>query len=231
LFDLIKFEWKKNKLGSYVKGAIIANVIMLVLLLVIHFGIKYGDNAIAFSNYLFVIQSINSMVRAVFIVFAAALSITIILEEYRNKTIFLLFLYPIDRRKLMQAKIMLIGIFTFIATLVSNLALIGSFYILDNLFHMVPGRFTASLISTYFIELPINALATVGIGLIPLFFGMKKKSTVTTVCTSVICALIFTSTFGDFSLGKTLLAPILFGAGGVLLSYFMIRNITKEDVL
>lgn len=29
-------------------------------------------------------------------------------------------------------------------------------------------------IGTYFIELPFNALATAGAGLIPLFFGMKK---------------------------------------------------------
>ncbi|MGV2644578.1 ABC transporter permease subunit, partial [Clostridium perfringens] len=59
--------------------------------------------------------------RAVFIVFASVLLSRFIIEEYKNKTISLLFTYPVERKKLIMAKMLLALALTFGAMLISTL--------------------------------------------------------------------------------------------------------------
>ena len=94
-----------------------------------------------------------------------------IVEEYRNKTINLLFTYPVQRGKLIAVKIILIcGVML--------------------LFHVLSGvfQFTClSVVSKYFpfvtvspanlMTQAVTALSSVLLGLLPLYIGMIKKST------------------------------------------------------
>ncbi|MDI3410257.1 ABC transporter permease subunit [Bacillus sonorensis] len=50
---------------------------------------------------------LGTFVRSVFIVFAGVLIAKLIIGEYKNRTITVMFTYPVSRKKLMAAKLLL----------------------------------------------------------------------------------------------------------------------------
>ena len=63
----------------------------------------------------------SSIVRATFIIFGAVLIAKLIIDEYKNKTILLMFSYPINRKKIMISKLAITAILTFITVILSNI--------------------------------------------------------------------------------------------------------------
>ena len=68
----MKLEMVKFKISEYLKGVIIANLIILGILFIIIFGSK-ADMEIPFSNYEDAVLIIGTMVKATFSIFAAVL--------------------------------------------------------------------------------------------------------------------------------------------------------------
>ena len=151
------------------------------------------------------------------IVWEAVLISAFIVEEYRSKTINLLFTYPVQRGKLIAVKIILIcGIML--------------------LFHGLSGIFQyacLSFISQYFpfvttspanlMTQAITALSAVLLGLLPLYIGMIKKSTIATIVSSFALAAIVSNSQGSSAgLMSIPIAAIVFGMIGALpLSYLL----------
>lgn len=82
LFHLIKLELRKHKLGWFIKGAIIANIVILGLLCMITFEqIMEGEESFqSFADYSMVA---GTMVRGVFVVFASVLISKVIIDEFK----------------------------------------------------------------------------------------------------------------------------------------------------
>lgn len=124
MLHLLKLEMKKCNLGWYVKGAMIANImITAVVCCVIFIAQKEGDMPI--STYEDVNVLIGASVRATFIVFASVLMAKLVVEEYKNRTILLMFTYPVSRKKLIASKLTLIAFLTFLTTMISNIVVAG----------------------------------------------------------------------------------------------------------
>nr|MDH3155734.1 ABC transporter permease [Bacillus licheniformis] len=58
-----------------------------------------------------------------FIVFAGVLIAKLVIGEYKNRTITVMFTYPVSRKKLMATKLPLTGGLTFLTMIVSELIL------------------------------------------------------------------------------------------------------------
>ena len=80
----------------------------------------------------------------------------------------------------------------------------------------------------------INAFMISGISLIPLFFGMRKKSTPTTITSAVIIGMLISSNFGSgngqVSMFNFIAIPIVLCLLGIFISYLSYRKIDKIDV-
>lgn len=80
----------------------------------------------------------------------------------------------------------------------------------------------------------INAFMISGISLIPLFFGMRKKSTPTTITSAVIIGMMMNSNVGSgngqVSMFDFIAIPIVFCLLGIFISYLSYRKIDKIDV-
>lgn len=80
----------------------------------------------------------------------------------------------------------------------------------------------------------ISAFMISGISLIPLFFGMRKKSTPTTITSAVIIGMLISSNFGpgngQVSLFNFIAIPIVLCLLGIFISYLSYRKIDKIDV-
>jgi ABC-type transport system involved in multi-copper enzyme maturation permease subunit len=227
---LISLEIKKYKLFSYLKGVAIANIAIMGMLVLVYFGEK-SEGITAYENYEMAFAVISSIIRPVFIIFAAVLISRIIIDEYRSNSISLMFTYPINRKKIIIAKLAIVASFTFLTIVLSNLLIGSVFYLVDSYFHFVPESLTAKVVTNSLVTLVLEAVAAAGMALIPLYFGMRRKSTVAPIVSAIVMVSLINSTVnGGASLVSFIAIPIGLGIIGCGIAYFSFRNIEKVDV-
>ncbi|MED0967279.1 ABC transporter permease [Bacillus paramycoides] len=229
MLQLMKLEMKKFKLGWYVKGAIIANIAILALLISVGYVAQIeGDPEIRDPQAILLMASTS--VRGTFIIFGGVLIAKLIIDEYKNKTILLMFSYPINRKKMMVSKLAITAILTFITVILSNIFVVGIFFGIDSYFSILPNSFTVDQLIQEGINLVPLAIATAGISLIPLYFGMRKHSVPTTIVSSIIVVVIAINNQPMFSIATFLPLQLAFAAIGITIAYYGIKNIEREDV-
>lgn len=226
---LISLEIKKYKLYGYWKGIAIANLAIMGLLCSIYFAGK-GDGEIPFISYELVFIDFGSIIRATFTIFAATLIAKLVIDEYKNNSISLMFMYPIKRKQIMAAKLIIVAGFTFFTICASSLLIGSVFYLADSIFHFVPQALTAEVLRNGIIDMLLGAIASAGIALIPMYFGMLKKSVPATIVSSIILVSLSGSTNNGVSAFTYIAIPLVLAAIGCLIAYFSIRNIEKVDV-
>ncbi|WP_144612313.1 ABC transporter permease [Bacillus cereus] len=229
MLRLMKLEMKKFKLGWYVRGAIIANIAILALLISMSIISQIeGDPEIRDPQM--ILLAASTLVRATFIIFGSVLIARLIISEYKNKTILLMFSYPINRKKMMVSKLAITAILTFITVILSNILVVGVFFGIDTYFSILPNSFTVDQLTREGINLVPLAIATAGISLIPLYFGMRKRSVPTTIVSSLIVVSIAINNNPMFSTATFLPLQLALAAIGVVIAYYGIKNIEKEDI-
>ncbi|ALL20938.1 ABC transporter permease [Bacillus tropicus] len=229
MLHLMKLELKKFKLGWYVKRAIIANIVILALMIFVSIIAQVEGDA-EIRNPETILLMASTIVRATFIVFGSVLIARLIIGEYKNKTILLMFSYPINRKKMMASKLAIAAIVTFITVIVSNILVVGIFFGIDSYFSILPNSFTVDQLMQEGIKLVPLAIATAGMSLIPLYFGMRKRSVPTTIVSSLIVVSIAMNSNPEFPAATFLPLQLALAAIGVVIAYYGIKNIEKEDI-
>lgn len=229
MLKLIQLEIKKQKLGWYVRGAVIAIIIVSFFMWLMPYAEDEGK--IAFASYAEALSMAGLIVRAVFTVFASVLLSRFIIDEYRNKTVSVMFTYPVERKKLIMAKLLLILSLTFITMFVGTFVVVLAFLAINSNFHFLPGKPDGSVLLHTGIQLFIQTLSSAGISLIPLYFGMRKKSVSATIVSSVIIIVLLSANSPGYSLSSNVIIPLIFGVIGFAIAYLSLRNIDKTDIV
>ncbi len=227
MIKLIKIELEKFNFKKYIKSAIVANIIILGILTFITYSIK-ALRIDVISDYPTVFTMIDSLVRATFMIFSSVLISNIIIKELRNKEMITLFPYPIDRRKTITAKIIIVIMFTFLTIMLSNIFLEISFYFLDKVFNIVPNKLNIITINT--LTIFMYAITSSLMNLISMYLGILKKSTFVTILTSIVLVFIVCSDNNGFSLNSIIAIPLSLAALGILCAYLSIKHIENLDV-
>lgn len=227
VLKLLHLEIRKCKIGGFIRGAIIANVILLGFLFLTSVDFTKADG-FAFHDYQEVFSVIGLLVRGTFIVFAAVLLSRFVISEFKNQAITVLFMYPINRKKMMVAKILIVVIFTFFAIITGNLFIGIGFYLLNAKFHFVSELLTTSLVVNNSMKMVMNALAASSICLIPLSVGMRRYSIQTTIVSSLPIAAIVSA--NDGALNEIIAVPLTLAFIGAFIAYLTIRNVEKKDI-
>lgn len=106
MFKLIRLEWKKNNVGKYIRNAVImAALICLFIFALCYLGIANdpetgvpdaapGNSAVS--------PSIELFTSMAFLIFTGVMLSACIVNAYKNKTMNLMFLYPIKRQKILS---------------------------------------------------------------------------------------------------------------------------------
>ncbi|WP_410983492.1 ABC transporter permease [Bacillus cereus] len=230
MLQLIKLEMKKCKLGWYIKGAIIANIVMVAMLFFVSY-VSQIEGDVELGNPQGILLMASAMVRGTFIVFAGVLIAKLVIEEYKNKTILLMFSYPISRKKIIASKLLITATLTFVTVLLSNIFVIGIFFALNSYMLVIPNTITVAELIQEGIKVIPFAIAAAGTCLIPLYFGMRKYSVPTTVVSSLLVVMIACQSQPEFSLATFLPLQLALSAIGIMIAYYGIRNIEKEDAL
>ncbi|WP_026693104.1 ABC transporter permease [Peribacillus kribbensis] len=221
---LIMLEIKKFQLQKYWKNVMIANMVAFVLLISMNFTEeKFADYQTAFA-------AVSVLVRAIFTIFTAVIISKLIIDEYRSGSIALMFMYPIQRKKIILSKLIIVAGFAFSSIFLSTIFVDGFYYLANSLLHLVPGQLTAEVIATSARDALVIAAVSAGISLIPLYFGMRKKSVPATIVTAVILVSLTSSTMGEQTAFSFMAIPTVLAIVGFAAAWLSFRNIEKADI-
>lgn len=228
---LIKLELKKNKIGWFIKGIILANFIILGLLCMIP-EIEKIEGEETFKNFTDYFMISGGVVRGTLVVFAAVLISKVIIDEFKNRTTLIMFSYPVNRKKILGAKLILIFTLTLVMMVISNLFVITGLIGINQIFHLTSALSLS--VTDYFAgifnQLMFN-LAGAGAALVPLYFGMRKFSTPATIISSLLIVMVTTSSIGsDFSLASIIYIPIALAFIALGIVVLAVRNIDRIDL-
>ncbi len=223
MYRLIKLEFAKLKWAGWIRNILIANTIIALWVIT-----SIPNEEIY--TYVIALSSVGGYVRITFIVFSAVFMARIVIDEYRNKTITVLFTYPIPRQTLLTAKLITVCCLTFWLVLLSNVFATTVFLIFDHYQHFIPEALTIRIVVDEVIRMIIWAIAFMGLSLIPFFVGMLRKSVPATIVTSFLVSIGFSgvSLSNNWLMGSCLAAAIV--AIGILLAYLAIRKIEYQDL-
>ncbi|MGH4141160.1 ABC transporter permease [Clostridium sp.] len=230
MLKLIKLEMLKFKISGYVKQVIIANLVILGFLFIVVYGSK-TDMEIPFRNYGDVVLFTGTFVRAVFSIFAAVIISRIIIGEYKSKTINILFTYPINRKKIMAAKLAVVVIFAFTSMVLSSIFLNFILFILNTFINFIPGSLTQDVLVKSLINIVVNSAAFSFVCLIPVYVGMWKKSRSATIVTAVILVSLLNSGSNGNTLATNTIMPLILAIIGAIVAYLSIKDVEKVDVV
>lgn len=234
MLKLIKLEWKKNNIGKYIRNALIlAGCLCLFIFALAFLGIANdpdgtldaaeGMNAISAPIELFTSMS--------FLIFTSVMLSSFIVSAYKNKTMNLMFSYPIKRQKILASQMLAVWLFNFAALVLTKLAVYlcifagskcmpSSFFIDFNIGDL-----------SFYLQLILKSGVIVSMSFIALFIGMIKKSSKTTIVTSFLLIFLTQANVGDFSMAGNALFPVVLTALSFLFAFLSIYNSERKDLL
>lgn len=114
----MKLEIKKYKLTKYIKGIFIATVCIIAFITVSLID-SMTDPKQTKDTYDSIIRMLNLLVTGTFVIFSSVLTAKYIIGEYKDRTILLMFTYPIKREKIILTKLAMVCSFTGISIAIS----------------------------------------------------------------------------------------------------------------
>ena len=233
MLNLIKLEWDKHRIDLYFKSFFFCVICIYGFVLLISLDAKNDiDGPMrSFQEFMFLVYILTNIT---FIIFGSIILSRLIISEFRTKTMQVMFTYPIKRKKLLLAKLALTYLFTAGSLFTSIWLMQIMTYFLQPSLGLFEGTVTLQDLVATFPKTLTNAFMMGAIALIPLFFGMRKKSTATTITSATIISFLINGTFsngGDtFSLADSIVIPVLSAILGIGIAYVSFRNIDVKDV-
>lgn len=233
MLKLIRLEWKKNKIGTYIRNAIILAMLLGLFVFALAFwGIANdpdgtldaapGKNTIS--------SPIELFTSMTFLVFTSVMSASFIVSAYKNKTMNIMFSYPIKRQKILASQMLAVWSFNFAALVLTKLAIYLCVFI--------GARFMQSsfLIDfdmgslSFYIQLILKSSVIVSMSFIALFVGMAMKSSKATIVASFLLIFLTQANVGDFTLADNAIFPVILTLLSLGFAVSSIHNAENKDL-
>lgn len=235
MLKLIKLEWKKNNIGKYIRNAIIlAAILCLFVFAFDYLGIANDpdtgvpDTAPGFNGISSTIELFTSMS---FLVFTSVMLASFIVSAYKNKTMMLMFSYPIKRQKILVSQMLAVWIFNFVALVLTKLLLYGCILFFSRL--MVSSFLLdfdmASL--GFYIQLIVESVVIVSMSFIALFIGMAMKSSKATIISSFLLITLTQANVGDITMAHSAVFPAILTVISLIFAFLAICKAETKDLI
>ena len=183
---------------------------------------QWGNWAIATSLFS------SLFTKAAFLIFESYLLSTIIIDEFKRRTIFQLFTYPASKIKLLWGKVLTVILISFIAHFTAHL-------VIQLLIKLVAVLTESNYIpvSNQMIDLAGITFGTVLIGILPFVLGMIRHSIAITMLTGLgLAALLSNVSPGSLSnnIADNLFFLIFASFISLMIVSFSIYTISKSDI-
>lgn len=228
MINLIKIEFKKNKMKYDILGAVLGNIAIFLLSTITAFLVDirgFSDNSTIFYH----IDQIVQLTAVVFIIYGTILLGELIVDEFKEGTCRRLFLYSYSREKIILAKILTIILFvtlSIILTLFIQLIVfvesnkIFGFYKYLNYSHILNNP-TAYI---------LGLIAAIGFVLSAAIVAYKSRSTIITLLITIfLSGKIYSTGYLTSKDNSMVYSLLILGIGIFSLIYIMI-DIKNIDV-
>lgn len=118
MLKLIQLEWKKNNIRKYICNAVILTVLLCLFIFALAFlGIADDPDGtlVAAPGMENISAPIELFTGMAWLIFTGVMLASFIVSAYKNKTMNLMFTYPIKRRKILASQMAAVWIFNFTA--------------------------------------------------------------------------------------------------------------------
>ena len=234
MLKLVRLEWKKNNIGKYIKGVIIMAALLGLFVFALAFlGIANDpDGTLDAAPGTDVISApIELFTSMAFLIYTSVMLASFIVSAYKNKTMNLMFSYPIKRQKILASQMIAVWTFNFVALILTKLAIymcvffgakfMQSSFVVD---------FSIGSLSFY-IQLILKSGVIVSMSFIALFVGMALKSSKATIVTSFLLIFLTQANIGDFTMAGNAVFPIILTAISLLFAALSIINVESKDLM
>lgn len=212
MLKLIRLEWRKNKIGKYIRGAVfMAAALGLFLFALAFFGIADDPDGTldAAPGAEMISSAIELFTSIAFLIYTSVMLASFIISSYKNKTMNIMFSYPVRRQKILASQMAAVWIFNFAALILTKLVIYLSIFAGA---HFMPSSFAIDFdISSlsFYIQLILKSAVTVSMSFIALFAGMRMKSSKAAIVTSFILIFFTQAGIGDFTLSDNAAFPVI----------------------
>lgn len=226
---LVRLELERFSIKPHLIGLLIANVLILLLSIMASTFTKALGGVMAAAGLpelsLTTVSLSTMLVRATLIVWQGAFIAKLIVEEYQNKTIGLLFTYPVNFKKIIWAKITLICGLIFLFHVASCIFQNVGVFLISQQIDFVTYRFESLATQLLII------ISTIMLGLVPLAVGLIHKSTIATVVTSVVIVAFASNSQGSTAglLSIPVMACIM-GIVGLVVASVAVKKLLTSDL-
>ena len=233
MLKLIRLEWKKNQIKKYIFKAVgMAAILCLFLFALAFMGIAEDpDGTLDAAEGMNVISApIELFCSMSYLLFTSVMLASFIVSAYKNKTMNLMFSYPIKRQKILAAQMIAVWLFSFTALSATKLLIytcifagsrsMRSSFLMD---------FSMGSLSFY-VQLLLKSAVTVSMGFIALFVGLTMKSSKATIVASVLLIFLSQANIGDFSLAGNLAVPVVLTAVSLLFAGLSLAHAETKDL-
>ena len=234
MLKLIKLEWKKNKIGKYMLSAVIlAAFLCLFIFALAFFGIaEDADGTLDAAEGMNVISApIELFTSMSFLVFTGVMLSSFIVSAYKNKTMNLMFSYPIKRQKILASQMLAVWLFNLAALVLTKLLIYTCVY-------TGAKRMRATFLidfdlgsPSFYAQLLLKSVVIVSMSFIALFIGMKMKSSKATVIASFLLIFLTQANIGDFSFAGNPAVPAVLISLSFGFAVLSVVNVETKDLL
>lgn len=178
---LIRLELKKIHLWNYILTSVLSVAVSMFFLFV-----SLNDTSTRARTYADTFRTVEMIFAFIFVIFFSVLVSSVVISEYNHRTILLMFTYPLEKKKLIAAKLLLITLFMALSIL-TGYALCGLFILgINRQFHLITGIFTADILHSWILSAAASTISFCCLGLLTFALGMIKKS----VSATIVCSMI-----------------------------------------
>lgn len=234
MLKLIKLEWKKNNIGKYIAKT----VVMILIIGLFCFALAYmgiaNDPDLGVPDAVpgneMISSSIELFTSMAFLILTSVMLSSFIVSAYKNKTMNLMFSYPIKRQKILVSQMLAVWIFNFAALTVAKILIYG--FIMAGSFFMessFPIDFDMTAFHFY-IQLTVKSAVTVTMGFIALFVGLAMNSSKAAIVSSFLLVLLTQGNIGDLSLAGNAVFPVVLAVVSLVFAFLSVCKAETKDL-
>ena len=230
MLKLIRLEMVKNNASKYALYAVTAILSLTALLMGTVFFLEFDDPEIA-AGVIGASFFVETMTSSVFLILTAVMHSAFTINAYKNKTIDLMFSYPIKRGKILASKILAVLIFNFVSIIIAQVIIYGGIYIASH--YLQPSiRIDFDILNvTFYVSVILKSVMTICISLIALFVGMISKSPAATIVASFFLVVLLKGNIGGYSLVGSIVFPTVLTFISIIFALLAISGVEKKDVV
>ena len=234
MMKLIRLEWKKNNIGKYIRNIVILTALLCLFIFALAFlGIANDpDGTLDAASGTDVISAPTELFTSIaFLIYTSVMLSSFIVSAYKDKTMNLMFTYPIKRQKILLSQMTAVWIFNFVALTVTKLAIYLCVFIGSN-FMTASFAIDFSMGSlSFYVQLVLRSVVTVSMSFIALFVGMALKSSKATIITSFLLILLTQANIGDLTMADNAIVPIILTIISFVFAILSIYNVENKDLI